>query len=358
MSKANFGKKFVAAGFLQNLRSSLVFTALFVSMLVSGFLVPQISLAYDVMAGGQSLGIVLKSEGAIVVGFTPVRTPDGQEFYPAKEAGVAIEDMLIAINDQQVSYNQEVADLIDELGRNGEKIELTLRRDGALKKLEVEPVLCAESGTWRIGLYIRDANAGIGTLTFYDPATGAYGALGHRVEDNSEEGSEILGRVLAAQVQYIQNSVDGEPGEKVGVFDSDSLNGSINKNCDLGIYGLLDQPINNELYPNMLPVAEADEVKPGRAVMLTVLEGEKLEEFEIEITRVSPQKHAADKGMVIKITDERLLAKAGGIVQGMSGSPIIQDGKLVGAVTHVFVNDASSGYACFAEWMLEEALAL
>jgi len=355
LSKANFG-----AGLLRNLRSSLVFTALFVSMLVSGLLAPQISWAYDVLAGGQSLGIVLKSEGAIVVGFTPVQTPDGKELYPAKEAGVEIEDMLIAINDQQVSYNQEVADLIDELGRGGEKIELTLRRDGALKKLVVEPVLCAESGTWRIGLYIRDANAGIGTLTFYDPATGAYGALGHRVEDNSdgERDAETLGRVLAAQVQYIQNSVDGEPGEKVGVFDSDSLNGSINKNCELGIYGWLEQSVSNALYPEPLPVAGADEVKPGRATMLTVLEGEKLEEFEIEITRVSPQKHAADKGMVIKITDERLLAKAGGIVQGMSGSPIIQDGKLVGAVTHVFVNDASSGYACFAEWMLEEAMTL
>lgn len=357
MFRAIFAEKFyqknctkIAASF----RSGIVLTVLVLSILLG----PQFALAYDVMAGGQSLGIVLKSEGAIVVGFTPVVTADGQELYPAKDAGVAIEDMLIAINDQQVSYNQEVADLIDELGRKGEAVELTLRRDGSLKKLPVEPALCQESGTWRIGLYIRDANAGIGTLTFFDPATGAYGALGHRVEDNSEEGAEQLGRVLAAQVQYIQNSVEGEPGEKVGVFDSESLNGTIVKNCDLGIYGLLEQPVENELYPQLLPVAQADEVKPGPATMLTVLDGEKLEEFEIEITRVSPQKRSADKGMVINITDERLLAKAGGIVQGMSGSPIIQDGKLVGAVTHVFVNDASSGYACFAEWMLEEALEL
>lgn len=332
-------------------RSGVVLTVLLLSILLG----PHFALAYDVVAGGQSLGIVLKSEGAIVVGFTPVVTADGQELYPARDAGVAIEDMLIAINDQQVSYNQEVADLIDELGRSGQPVELTLRRDGALKKLAVEPALCQESGTWRIGLYIRDANAGIGTLTFYDPATGAYGALGHRVEDNSGEGSGQLGRVLAAQVQYIQNSVEGEPGEKVGVFDAESLNGTIAKNCELGIYGLLEQPVENELYPQPLPVAQADEVKSGPATMLTVLDGEKLEEFEIEITRVSPQKRSADKGMVISITDERLLAKAGGIVQGMSGSPIIQNGKLVGAVTHVFVNDASSGYACFAEWMLEEA---
>lgn len=355
MSKAIFLTKEYQKKLAASWRSAIVLTVLAVSILFG----PQFALAYDVLAGGQSLGIVLKSEGAIVVGFTPVLTADGQELYPAREAGVAIEDMLIAINDQQVSYNQEVADLIDELGRTGQPVELTLRRDGALKKLPVEPALCEESGTWRIGLYIRDANAGIGTLTFYDPATGAYGALGHRVEDNSEEGATAgIGRVLAAQVQYIQNSVDGEPGEKVGVFDSSSLNGTIVKNTDLGIYGLLEQPVANSLYPQPLPVAKASEVKSGPATMLTVLEGETLEEFEIEITRVSPQKRSADKGMVIKICDERLLAKAGGIVQGMSGSPIIQDGKLVGAVTHVFVNDASSGYACFAEWMLEEALEL
>ncbi len=147
MFRAIFAEKFyqknctkIAASF----RSGIVLTVLVLSILLG----PQFALAYDVMAGGQSLGIVLKSEGAIVVGFTPVVTADGQELYPAKDAGVAIEDMLIAINDQQVSYNQEVADLIDELGRKGEAVELTLRRDGSLKKLPVEPALCQESGTW------------------------------------------------------------------------------------------------------------------------------------------------------------------------------------------------------------------
>lgn len=331
---------------------AVVLAALVFSILMT----PAVARAYDVMVGGQSLGIVLQSEGAIVVGFTAVYDENGAEVYPARDAGVAVEDMLLAINGRQVSCNQDVADIINELGPGGEPAMLSLRRDGQEMKIAVVPQLCSQSGMWRIGLYIRDANAGIGTLTFYDPQNGAYAALGHKIEENGTAANNSeLGHVLAAEVQYIKSSVNGEPGEKVGVFDASCLNGNIVKNCELGIYGTMDEPLQNELYPQPLPVADADEVKPGPATMLTVLEGEQVEEFTIEIERVSVQKHSADKGMVIKITDERLIDTAGGIVQGMSGSPIIQDGKLAGAVTHVFVDDSCSGYGCFAEWMLEAA---
>lgn len=332
----------------------IVCTALLAIML----LVPAPLLAYDVMVGGQSLGIILKSEGAIVVGFTPVKLADGTEVYPAKAAGVQLEDKLLAINGQPVSYNQEVADLVNEYAAAGEPVELTLKRDDSELQMTVEPALCAETGLYRLGLYIRDANAGIGTLTFYDPATENFAALGHKIDEQSAAGSANVGRVLAADVQYVESSRDGEPGEKVGVFDDSHLNGTILKNCNLGIYGSLTEAPANALYSQPIEVAEASEVKPGPATILTVLEGEQIEEFSIEIERVTAQKHAGDKGMVIKVTDERLLAAAGGIVQGMSGSPIIQNGKLVGAVTHVFVNDGSSGYGCFAEWMLEEALSI
>ncbi len=332
---------------------AIVWTALVFSILIT----PAAAWAHDVVVGGQSLGIVLKSEGAIVVGFTPVYDESGGEVYPARDAGVAVEDMLLAINGQQVSRNQEVADIINELGQAGERAMLSLRRDGQEIKVEVVPQLCKESGKWRIGLYIRDANAGIGTLTFYDPQSGAYAALGHQIDENSlvDDSDSELGHVLAAEVQYIKSSVEGEPGEKVGVFDASSLNGSIVKNCELGIYGMLDDTLQNELYPQPLPVADADEVKTGPASMLTVLEGQQVEEFSIKIDRVSPQKHSGDKGMVITVTDQRLIDTAGGIVQGMSGSPILQNGKLVGAVTHVFVDNSCSGYGCFAQWMLEEA---
>lgn len=332
----------------------LLYALLFLSIM----LLAAPAYAYDVLVGGQSLGIVLKSEGAVVVGFTPVKLSDGAEVYPAKEAGVKLEDKLLAINGRPVSYNQEVADLVNELAADGETIELTLKRDGREMQLTVEPKLCAETDTYRLGLYIRDANAGIGTLTFYDPDSGNYAALGHQIDEAGAAGSDGYGRVLAADVQYVESSREGQPGEKVGVFDETHLNGTILKNCELGIYGKLEQQPENSLYPEPLPVAEADEVKPGPATIVTVLEGEELAEFAVEIERVMPQKHAADKGMVIKVTDERLLAAAGGIVQGMSGSPIIQDGKLVGAVTHVFVNDGASGYGCFAEWMLDETLNL
>ncbi len=338
-----------AAG-ARRLAAALLFTAI--------MLLAAPAYAYDVLVGGQSLGIVLKSEGAVVVGFTPVRLADGAEVFPAKAAGVQLEDKLLAINDHPVSYNQEVADLVNKLAAAGEPITLTVKRGDEELKLDVQPELCSESGTYRLGLYIRDANAGIGTLTFYDPATGCYAALGHQIDGAGAADGAGYGRVLAADVQYVESSREGEPGEKVGVFDAAHLNGDILKNCELGIYGRLEQPPANALYPEPLPVAAADEVEPGPATILTVLEGEELAEFTVEIERVMPQKRTADKGMVLKVTDERLLATAGGIVQGMSGSPIIQNGKLVGAVTHVFVNDGASGYGCFAEWMLDEALSL
>ena len=348
----SYQSAFDQSAFYQN----YFYPAVVLAVLVFSILMtPAVARAYDVMVGGQSLGIVLKSEGAIVVGFTAVYDESGAEVYPARDAGVAVEDMLLAINGRQVSCNQDVADIINELGPHGEPVILSLRRDGQEMKIEVAPQLCSQSGMWRIGLYIRDANAGIGTLTFYDPQNGTYAALGHKIEENGTAADGEFGHVLAAEVQYIKSSVSGEPGEKVGVFDASCLNGNIVKNCELGIYGIMDEPLQNELYPQPLPVADADEVKPGPATMLTVLEGEQVEEFSIEIKRVSVQKHSADKGMVIKITDERLIDTAGGIVQGMSGSPIIQDGKLVGAITHVFVDDSCSGYGCFAEWMLEAA---
>ncbi|MBQ2887808.1 MAG: SpoIVB peptidase [Firmicutes bacterium] len=327
------------------------------ALLAAVILLAQPVLAYDVLVGGQSLGIVLKSEGAVVVGFTPVPQADGSEVYPARDAGVQLEDRLVAINGQPVNYNQEVADLVNTLGGD-EPLMLTIKRGSEQLDLQATPAKSTEDEQYRLGLYIRDANAGIGTLTFYDPATGSYAALGHRIDEQGESEGEVFGHVLAADVQYVESSRQGEPGEKVGVFDNTHLNGSILMNCELGIYGKLDDEPQNPIYPQPLTVAEADEVQTGPATMLTVLEDEQIEEFAVEIERITPQKHTADKGMVIKVTDERLLAKAGGIVQGMSGSPIIQNGKLVGAVTHVFVNESSSGYACFAEWMLAEAVSL
>ncbi len=317
-------------------------------------LAPAPLLAYDVMVGGQSLGIILKSEGAIVVGFTPVKQADGSEIYPAKAAGVQLEDILLAINGHRVSSNREVAELVNSLSADGVPLQLSIRRGDAELQVDVQPAYCADSGEYRLGLYIRDANAGIGTLTFYDPATGHFAALGHKIDETTGS-TGGTGRVLAADVQYVESSRDGEPGEKVGVFDDSNLTGTITKNCELGIYGTLDEAPTNGLYTHLLPVAAVDEVKSGPATILTVLAGETVEEYSIEIERVMPQHKAGDKGMVIKITDERLLAAAGGIVQGMSGSPIIQQGKLVGAVTHVFVNDGTGGYGCFAEWMLAEA---
>lgn len=270
--------------------------------------------AYDVTVGGQSLGIILRSEGAVVVGFTPVMH-NGAEVYPARDAGVQMDDRLLAINGVAVCSNQDVARLV--AAGDGAEIRLTLGRGDDELDICVVPVLCDEAGQYRLGLYVRDANAGIGTLTFYDAASGNFAALGHKIENTATGAGNDLGRVLAADVQYVESSRDGQPGEKVGVFDENALSGTICKNCELGLYGRLDTPVQNPLYPEPMPVADAADVKPGAASILTVLEGETVEQFDIEIERVMAQKSAADKGMVIKITDERLLAAAGGIVQGM-----------------------------------------
>jgi len=223
---------------------------------------------------------------------------------------------------------------------------------------KLSPIYDAEDQSWRIGLYIRDSAAGVGTLTFYAPDQGVYGALGHVITD-MDTGTPIIvgnGEILQSSVTSINKSQNGDPGEKRAHFIKErKVLGNIERNTPFGIFGKMNEMPTHSFNEEALPVAFAEDVKEGPAQILTVLNGQKVERFNIEVVHVTKQAAPATKGMVIKITDERLLSKTGGIVQGMSGSPIIQDGKLIGAVTHVFVNDPSSGYGCFIEWMLQDA---
>jgi len=168
--------------------------------------------------------------------------------------------------------------------------------------------------------------------------------------DNREKG-----RIVKADIQGIKPGKKGEPGEKIGIFNGDELRGNIEINSHFGIFGRLNKPLDNPYYKNGIPIALSNQIKEGPAEIITVISGDKLEKFDIRILRVLPQHQPTGKGLVIQITDPRLLKATGGIIQGMSGSPIIQEGKLVGAVTHVFVNDPTKGYGCLAEWMLLEA---
>ena len=213
-----------------------------------------------------------------------------------------------------------------------------------------------------MGLYIRDSAAGVGTLTFYDPVTKKYGALGHVISDVDTQKPIVVhdGHIVRSSVTSIEKGSNGDPGEKLANFSGnrDTL-GTIEKNSSFGIFGTLkNTTLKNNIYDEKMPITLSTHVKEGPAKILTVVEGETVEQFDIEIVSSIPQKEPATKGMIIKVTDPKLIEATGGIVQGMSGSPIIQDGKLVGAVTHVFVNDPTSGYGCHISgcWKKQEFL--
>lgn len=315
--------------------------------------VPQVK----VYPSGHSIGVVLKAQGVMVVGFSPVTSENRTEIEPAKDQGIQIGDIISKINGQAVGSDRELAELIDKYGKSGKQLSLEVIRNGLRMDFFLEPVKCGDTGRYRIGLYVRDTAAGIGTLTFIEPSNGKYGALGHVIAnaDIKEELEHGMGRIISASIQTINLGRKGYPGEKVGSFSTDkALSGVIMKNCNLGIYGVLDTIPKDIYYSEPMPVAYANQIKLGTAHILTVLEGDTIEKFEIQIEKVIAHQKPNGKGLVLKVTDKRLIEKTGGIIQGMSGSPIIQDGKLIGAVTHVFVQDPTRGYGILAEWMVEE----
>ncbi|WP_413074293.1 MULTISPECIES: SpoIVB peptidase [unclassified Shouchella] len=312
-----------------------------------------------VVPGGQSIGVKLNTEGVLVVGHHKIDTKAGQKS-PGEFAGIEVGDMITDINGEKMHTMSEVSRLVQLAGEENEDLKVKVLRG----EKEITTVLTPEKAKgdhlYRLGLYIRDSAAGVGTMTFYDPESKRYGALGHVISDidTKKPVSVLNGQLLRSSVTSISRGMNGEPGEKLASISKDrEILGTINKNSSLGIYGTLNDKIElkNKTFDQPMPISTSAEVKKGPAKILTVVDGEEVEQFDIEIVSNTPQDRPATKGMVIKVTDERLLDKTGGIVQGMSGSPIIQGDKIVGAVTHVFVNDPTSGYGCHISWMLEES---
>lgn len=310
-----------------------------------------------VIPGGQSIGVKLKANGVLVVGHHQVQTSQGP-VTPAEKAKLQVGDYIIRANGKEIQSVQDMSSEIRKSGETNKPIQLTIRRDKKEINTQIRPALDAKEKQYRLGVYIRDSVAGVGTLTFYDPASKSYGALGHVISDvDTGQPIEIGGgKVIHSSVTSIQKGESGEPGEKRAIFfREDQVLGNINKNTPFGIFGKMDEKPDQGLQKEAVPIALREQVKEGPAKILTVVEGQKVEEFDVQITHVTRQNFPATKGLIIKVTDKRLLEKTGGIVQGMSGSPILQDGKIVGAVTHVFVNDPTSGYGTFIEWMLQDA---
>lgn len=316
--------------------------------------VPEIGL----IPGGQSIGILLQPDGVLVVGLATVTDGAGVAHSPARRAGLEAGDLILRIAGEAVATDEQIAACVDREGRAGRHVVLDIRRQGVERRVVLNPVLCRETGRYRLGLLVRNMTAGVGTLSFYEPHSLVYGALGHVIAD-AVSGQPVdvhSGRIVQAFVAQVQPGRRGEPGEKLGSFvEGRNVLGNIQKNSPCGIYGRLSQPPPGGLHTRPLPLALARDVRVGPAEIITVIEGDKLERFAVEIRRVYNQSQPAAKGMIVQVTDPRLLSRTGGIVQGMSGSPIIQGGRIAGAITHVFVNDPTRGYGIFAEWMVIEA---
>ncbi|WP_256371056.1 SpoIVB peptidase [Halobacillus sp. Marseille-Q1614] len=308
--------------------------------------------------GGHSVGVELQTKGVLVVGHHLVSENNERQTSPGENADIQIGDILLKGNGKELNHMEDLSSLVDQSGKNNEEITFQVKRGEETFETSITPTINKQDNEYQIGLYVRDSAAGIGTMTFYDPVTKKYGALGHVIADmDTKRPIEIHeGTIVNSRVTSIEKGGQGVPGEKKAEFSlTDDRMGTITKNSSFGVFGSLETPILNEKYKKGLPIGYAEEIKEGPAEILTVLEGSKLQSFDVEIVRNMPKDSPVTKGMIVKITDPELLKKTGGIVQGMSGSPIVQDGKIIGAVTHVFVNDPTSGYGVHIEWMLEEA---
>ncbi|WP_227938455.1 SpoIVB peptidase [Alkalihalobacillus deserti] len=333
-----------------------------VSLEVAGFPVKSIDVKSlpkkEVIPGGQSIGVKLNTEGVLVVGHHLVETDDGSSS-PGEAAGIEIGDMILKIDGHEIQRMSQVGEYVQAAGDERRAVKMEIKRDHQTIEKDLTPLKAKGEHSYRMGLYIRDSAAGVGTLTFYDPESKKYGALGHVISDVDTQKPIVVhdGQIIRSSVTSIEKGSNGDPGEKLAsLSEQREVLGSIEKNSSFGIFGTLKEAnLKNNIHDKKMPIALSTHVKEGPAKILTVVEGENVEEYDIEIVSSVPQKQPATKGMVIKVTDPKLLEATGGIVQGMSGSPIIQDGKIIGAVTHVFVNDPTSGYGCHISWMLEEA---
>jgi len=308
--------------------------------------------AATVVPVGRAVGIKLFSDGVVVVGTADIVTDEGK-VNPAKACGLKEGDIITHINSTEVDTIEEVSALLQEL--EGEPMSIRAIRDERQVQLTARAVLCCADGAYKLGAWIRDSMAGIGTVTFYCPDTGAFGALGHGINDVDTALLMPLesGSILPASVSGVRKGEAGMPGQLKGVFDTSVTLGQLSCNTDSGVFGKLLE--DDWLEGRTVETARRDEVKAGDATILSNISGDQVEEYRIQILKVYPDSESDCRDFLIRVTDPRLLNTTGGIVQGMSGSPILQNGKLVGAVTHVMVDNPEEGYGIYIGNMLKAA---
>ena len=304
-------------------------------------LIQSVSAVQLLVPGGQVIGLALSDNTVTVAAF------DQQLGQAAKTAGIKVGDRIVSVDKQQIHTAEDIRQALQQ---SDGSVELSVLREGKAKKLHLQPAITEEGP--RLGVYLKEGVTGIGTVTWYDAGTGTFGALGHGV--NRQNGELVTmqdGNAFLATVVSVRKGLSGDPGQLMGTLTDRQPIGVLSKNTVQGVFGRLDVQIGGEA----IPVADSREINIGPAIIRSTIHDSQTQEYSVEILKIYPGSAATGRNMLLKVTDQRLLDTTGGIVQGMSGSPIIQDGKLVGAVTHVLVNDPTTGYGIFIENMLEAA---
>ncbi|WP_425448585.1 SpoIVB peptidase [Dethiothermospora halolimnae] len=307
--------------------------------------------------GGNTIGVRLNTKGVLVVALSDdIIGKNGDKYSPAIDAGIKIGDVILSIDGKKVRDADHVIEILNNIKKK--KVKVTVERNKLQFVTEIYPVKSPSDSCYRLGIWVRDRTAGIGTMTFYHSDTRKFGALGHGITDIDTGGLMPIenGEILNAKISAIEQGKKGAPGELIGLFyESDDGIGEITNNTDFGIYGTINKGFNHIINRKALPIASPSQVKEGKAYILSTIKNNDIKKYEIEIKSLKNQKFPHQKSMVIEVVDEELLKETGGIVQGMSGSPIIQNGKIIGAVTHVFVNNPAKGYGIYINWMLQKA---
>ena len=304
---------------------------------------------------GNIAGVKLYTSGVLVVGMSQIEGIDNKMYKPYENSGIKEGDRITKINETNITSTEELVECVNK--SNGNNIQITYIHDEESKECSIEPVQTSQD-EYKLGLWVRDSAAGVGTVTFYEPSTKTFGALGHGITDidTGELINIASGEFITTRILNITKGESGNPGKIQGTIENQVNIGEIDKNTKFGIYGKVDNLSGLSIDTSKeMEVATRDEIQQGKATILCSLDNKTVQEYEIEIEKIFKENNYDNKSMEIKVTDERLLEKTGGIIQGMSGSPIIQNGKFIGAVTHVLVNNPEEGYAVFGDIMLKQA---
>lgn len=317
---------------------------------LSVFLSASIVNGQELIPGGESVGIVLRYQGVMITGGYDITV--NKETYNPLEHGFQKGDLITAINNHEVSSITMLSDLLKEMLPNNEKIIFSMKRDGKTIEKEIMVQYDQKTNKFSTGLYVKDSLSGVGTLTYYNPDTNSFATLGHAMSsvELSDQGLIQQGDIYESNVNGIKKAKEDNAGQKIAEIEEKHI-GVIDEHSNLGIYGICDDEVVFE--KESMESASIDEVKLGKAYFLTVIEGDTVEKCEINITNLAKQEEISEKGITFEITDQDIIEKTNGIIQGMSGSPIIQDDKIIGCVTHVSSHDPKIGYGLYIEWMLE-----